>query len=153
MLILTFLLLIVVLLLSLGIIRTINVQKSKDQATFLKGTVPENLTGFFGGFVENHTFSWMGKTFDGAKQRGINNFKENNEVIQKYPFKTCQGKGLIDKNLNVFKIDYNLKENPLWVRFILDEVVEVGKGKLLGKVNIKLFPGLSFSVGFFHLKK
>jgi hypothetical protein len=58
-----------------------------------------------------------------------------------------------DKTLDVFKIDYNIKGNPLWLRRILDEVVEVEPGKLLGKVHVRWILGITFTAGFFELEK
>ncbi len=52
------------------------------------------MNGFYKGFISNSKSNWLGKTFFASKSSGINNFKENGKVIQKYPFKTY-----IEKNV------------------------------------------------------
>ena len=141
--------LLIILPLLLGLLRTWQVQNSSYQKLFLSGKIPDPLpNNLYKGSV-NFKTTWQGKKFDATNSAGIN-IIDNNE---KYPFKTYTGKGLQDKNLDVFKIDYNIKENPLWLRFILDEIVEIEKNKFLGKVHINLIPGLPFSLGYFRLEK
>ncbi len=117
---------------------------------FPKGTFPSPLPdGFYKGTVQNLNTNWKGKIFDATNSSGINIFGDK----KVYLFKTYKGKGLQDKNLDVLKIDYNLKENPFWLRFILDEIVQIAPGKYLGKVLLNLIPGLPFSLGYFWLER
>ncbi len=98
--------------------------------------------------------SWIGKKFHGANATGINLFHdEKGGQVEKYPFITSTGKGLLDKNLDVLKIQYNVKGNSLWLRFIVDEMVEITPNQYLGKMQITVIPGLPFSVLYFDLKK
>ncbi len=134
---------------SLGLFRTWNIQQGSNQKLFSEGKIPNPLpNGFYKGAVSFKT-SWEGKKFKAGSSSGINIIDKE----EKYPFKTYSGKGLTDKNLEVLKIDYNIPQNPFWLRLILDEIVEVDKGKYLGKVHLKLIPGLPFSLGYFRLEK
>ncbi len=151
--------LILVLILGFGFYRTYLTQTSPSQKIFLEGSVPKNLSGFYPGTVvtnksyqgpvKTYTGSWKGKIFNSTDSAGINKMKDG----EKYPFKTYTAKGIQDKNLDVLKIDYNIEGNPWWLRTILDELVEVGPNKYLGKVHIRLLPGLTFTVGYFKLEK
>ncbi len=69
-----------------------------------------------------------------------------------YYFKTWVGKGKKDANTDVFKLDYDLPENPFWIRAILDEVVEIAPQEYLGKIHVKALPGFWISIGYFGLQ-
>jgi hypothetical protein len=53
----------------------------------------------------------------------------------------------------VFKIDYDTQKNAFYVRWLLDELVEVSPKKYLGKILLKLPFGFNFAVGYFNLEK
>ena len=132
----------------LALIKTWQTQHNPNQKIFLSGKIPNPLpNGLYKGSVSFKT-SWQGKKFDSSNSTGINIISNK----EKYPFKTYIGKGIQDKNLDVYKIDYNIKTNPFWLRFILDEIVEVSPGKYLGKVHLNFF-GFPFSLGYFKLEK
>lgn len=148
---LTLVFLIITIFLIFGLFRTIKIQTSPNQMLFLSGHIPKPLPdGLYKGSVAGYKISWKGKRFDSKNQKGINIFNTNEE---KYPFKTYIGKGIRDTSLDVYKIDYNIPQNPLWLRFILDEIVGVEKGKYLGKVHINLIPGIPITLGYFRLEK
>ncbi len=132
-----------------GVFRTIYIQSSPNQAKFLKGTVPQKLNGYYKGHVNG--FDWQGKKFDASHSAGINIFKEDKSE-ESFPFKTYPAKGLQD-NIEVLRIDYSQNSDPWWLKFIVDELVEVSPGKYLGKIHIQIFRGLSFAVGYFNLEK
>lgn len=137
----------------LGLYRTNQMQKSDYQREFLTGKAPSKpLAGFYKGTVRNFKTDWQGKEFDATASSGINTFKRETGETREFPFKTYNGKGIADKNMDVFKIDYS-NTNPLWTRIVLDELVEVSPNKFLGKVNINILPGFPFTVGFFRLEK
>jgi hypothetical protein len=69
-----------------------------------------------------------------------------------YPF-FAAGRGLFDDQMMVLKLDYNIKGNPFWLRCVLDEVVQIGPDHYLGKMHLKIIPGIPFSVLYFELKK
>lgn len=147
--------LIVLIIVYIGLfLRTWQLQHTAQTDVFLKGTVPSPTPeGLYNGSVPGYpTLSWLGKKFNAKDHTGINLFQEGNKQIEKYPFKTTVGKGLQDKNLDVLKIDYDISENPFWLRWIVDEVVQVAPGSYLGKLNLRL-PGYTGAVLYFELKK
>ena len=144
---------IVIALFAYGSYRNFRTQANPSQKIFLKGTVPAKFPdGFYKGTVKGLNTPWIGKEFNAKEMRGINIFKENEKITKKYHFHLYKGRGLADKNLEVIKIDYNLPQNPIWMRFIMDEIVETGKDQYLGELHIRL-PGVSFALGFFTLEK
>jgi hypothetical protein len=107
--------------------RTIYIQSTPEQKIFKKGHIPSVAPqGEYRGKVKNLDTSWIGKEFFPERSGGINNFRENLEIMKKYPF---------------------------WLKFILDEIVETEPNKFLGKVHIRLLPQLNFTLGFFTLEK
>lgn len=146
-----FLALPVAIFLLLGTLRTARTKSSKYQQDFLKGKIPSSpLNGFYQGQVHTQT-TWLGKVFDAKNQIGINRFKKGEDTQELYQFKTYLGKGLTD-NISVVKLDYNLPTNPVYLRFVIDELVEVAPEKYIGKLNVKFGP-LAFALGFFQLEK
>lgn len=129
-----------------------NYQTSHDtnQVKFDSGTVPSNeLDGFYEGKNFNGLGkNWMGKTFDSSTNSGINTFSDGD----RYKFKVYESQGLRDDK-TVLRLDYNLKSNPFWMRFIKDEIVETTPNTYLGKVTFKIIPGLPFTVTYFELSK
>src|SRR5689334_8884101 len=107
--------LVILVVLGAGFYRTWKTQYSPNQQIFLKGSLPKPLpNGLYKGSVTGYSGSWKGKKFEAGSSSGINLI--NNE--EKYPFKTYVGKGIADKNLDVLKIDYDIPQNPFWLRFI-----------------------------------
>ncbi len=97
---------------------------------------------------------WKGKVFHAAQNSGINILEdEEHKEHEKYPFQTYKAKGLQDQEKEVLCLDYSSKQNPWWVRPILDEVVQVEPGKYLGKMHVRVIPGFPFTVLFFRLEK
>lgn len=139
--------------LALGWYRTYKTQHSPNEKLFLSGTVPSPLPdGFYSGSLAGYRGAWLGKAFVASTQSGINMFAtgDNGTPTQKYPFKTYTGKGLRDTSTDVLKIDYAKADNPFWVKFVLDEIVQTEPGNYLGKIYIRLL-GTSFAIGYFHL--
>lgn len=133
-----------------GLVRSAMMSRRPDQALFVAGKVPNPLPeGLYKGTADGYQGSWQGKQFDPAQKSGINLFGGE----EKYPFRTWVGAGIRDKNIDVLKIDYNVEGNPFWLRPILDEMVEVAPGKLLGKLQFRFIPGLPFTIVFFRLEK
>ncbi len=121
-----------------------------NQVKFDSGTISsKELDGFYKGMNFNGLGSdWKGKTFDSATNRGINTFSYGD----RYKFKVYESQGLRDDK-TVLRLDYNLKSNPFWMRFIRDEMVEITPDNYLGKVTFKIIPGLPFTVTYFELSK
>ncbi|MBA2485351.1 MAG: hypothetical protein H0V35_04495 [Nitrospira sp.] len=105
------------------------------------------------GFVDGLKVSWKGKKLQAKDQAGINLFAGEKGDEERYPFKTDHTKGLRDPDLDVLRIDYDLSGNPFWLRPITDEIVEVEKGKYLGKVHLRILPNYPFTMGYFRLEQ
>ena len=103
------------------------------------------MNGFYKGST-GYKSNWLGKTFFASKNSGINNFKENGKVVTKYPFKTYIKKEKL-------MLDYNLKENPWWLRKIIDEVVETKPNKFKGVMKIKIISGTLLPIAKFRLER
>lgn len=133
-------------------------------ALFRKGKVPKKpLHDFYQGTIIPHpihrwpittyTKYWKGKSFDGPNAWGINILHVGEKMVKKYPFKTYVGKGIKDRDKMVFKIDYNIAQNPFWLRLVVDEIVAITPREFLGKVHVRILPGLTITCGFFTLKR
>ncbi len=146
----------VLLLISLVLLwlRTFQMKKEPHQQQFLQGSLPNpKPDGPYQGTM-GFDVSWIGKKFDAQNSVGINVFKnkKNGQITDGYPFKTYVARGLFDP-IFVLRIDYNVPGNPFWVKYIVDEIVQVAPNEYLGKMHLKLIPGLPFSVLYFELKK
>ncbi len=159
----------------LGSLTTFLVERNPYQQMFVAGRAPNPLPdGFHPGeahvLLDKQT-PWLGKSFDAEARIGFNIFtpigarilKIASPLYQKfsvndegdtraYYFKTWVGKGQKDANTDVFKLDYDLPENPFWIRAILDEVVEIAPREYLGKIHVKALPGFWISIGYFGLQ-
>ena len=140
--------------LAFGYYRTLLSEGSPKQDAFVKGIFPSPLpVGFLKGTVDGLQVSWKGKKLNADHQTGINIFFGETGEEERYPFKTYEAKGLRDPDLVVLRIDYDLPINPFWLRRIIDEIVEVEKGKYLGKVHLRVLPGYPFTMGYFGLEE
>ena len=138
-------------LLMIGYLRGWQVQTDHRQLLFINGTVPKDLPdGFYKGLVGGRAVSWKGKKFDAARKTGINILGDDNH--EAFPFVMYVGKGITDTHLDVIKIDYSSRANTWWLRFVLDEIVEVTPGEYLGKVHLRIIPGFPFTLGYFTLE-
>jgi hypothetical protein len=113
---------------------------------------------------------WRGKSFSPVSSMGLNRFARNARIplkvvfpsyipefvgpdrVEAFPFRTRVAPGALDPGVKVLKIDYNFEANPnLIIRRILDELVQVGPGRYLGKVLFRV--GDRFHpIGFFSLR-
>lgn len=140
---------------------------------FYKGKLvwlmPSNITESIGGLIAKFWLPWYGKTFYSKQQRGDNVLplymtslikfrygkdsilKKEKNVVHVFPFKTTIKKGLKDA-ISVLELNYDLPKNPLMIRKIVDELVNVGKDSFLGKAHIKEDNGFR-TVAFFRLEK
>lgn len=132
-----------------GTFVTWRVEHASQQAEFRAGTLPIELPdgAYDGTSPDLERRSWHGKSFDRAKSSGLNRI--GNE--EKYPFVMSFGSGLRDP-IKVIAIDYNLPENPWWLRLVTDEIVQTSPNQFLGKVHVRIL-GLTFSIGYFELQK
>jgi hypothetical protein len=136
----------------LGLLRTRRMDQDPRHALFRHGRPPSPLPdGPYRGAVRGYRGAWLGKAFDRAAGRGINLFDDWERPRRAYPFWMTTGPGLREPDRDVLKIDYDLPGNPVWVRRVLDEVVEVAPGRLLGQVHLRLVPRVPFTVAYFEL--
>lgn len=136
---------------ALLLLRTTQLQWTNNQSIFSGTVAPTTLPdGLYAGTVNGPQGSWLGKIFIAAEHRGINNFMDAGKTVQKYPFTLSIGEGVHDRK-NVIQVDYDLPENPFWLRPCLDELVELSPGEYLGKLNIRIFPGYPFTLTYFRL--
>lgn len=131
--------------------RNYAVQNSSYQKErFLTGTFPSPLPdGFYKGHIPFLDTPWQGKIFDSSSSSGTNKISGKDL----FPFKTSKAQGLVDKNLTVLKIDYNLPQNPFYLRILEDDLVQNAPWLYTGKVFIKLIPNFPLSLGFFQLER
>lgn len=113
---------------------------------------------------------WQGKVFDPDTMTGVNRFLPNARIPAKvlfpghrpteatavrmhaFPFRNRIAPGEVDPDLQTLKIDYDFDANPNYlIRRILDEVVQVGDGRLLGKILFRA-KGRFHLIGYFSLR-
>jgi hypothetical protein len=101
---------------------------------------------------------WLGKTFDAGASTGDNVFSDNAwskateklgwpeyrvqtdeepDIVRVFPFRTFVAPGIEDPDVQVLRIHYADMPNPLPVRRIVDEVVELPGGYILGKAHMR----------------
>lgn len=113
---------------------------------------------------------WQGKVFDPETMSGVNRFLPNVRIpmkvvfpgytpeevtarkIEAFPFRNRVAPGAVDPDLQTFKIDYDFDANPNFlIRRILDEVVQIAPGRLLGKILFRA-NGRFHLIGYFSLR-
>ncbi len=134
-------------------LRTMQLTTSSDEKEFSAGTATETPNGLYAGSAAGPTFTWLGKRFDASKGTGINVFSNTtNSTTDKYPFVFSKAQG-VHNNMQVIAIDYNLPQNPWYLRLVLDEIVATAPGYYLGKLQLRIIPGYPFTMTFFRLSK
>jgi hypothetical protein len=113
---------------------------------------------------------WQGKAFSPSSAAGVNRLTTNaklplkalfpsytpeeltQENIDAFSFRTRVAPGAIDPDVQVLKIDYDFEDNPGLIRRILDELVQIGPGRYLGKILLRV-RGEFRPIGFFALRQ
>lgn len=138
-------------------IRTYQIQNDRLNKMFRESYIGKYLPqGAYAGvaFVPTEfTRNWQGKNFSESTSSGINLFNDELLREEKYVFKMQKTKSISEKYLDVIQLDYNTDENPAWLKPVVDEIVNIGDGKYLGKVYYRLIPGLPFALAYFTLEK
>ena len=101
---------------------------------------------------------WQGKTFDARTSSGDNVFSDNAwskatgklgwpeyriyddaqpETVRVFPFRTEIASGIEDEDIEVLRISYGDSPNPLPVRRMVDEIVKLPGGYILGKAHMR----------------
>ena len=131
------------------------------------GRYEGEMVGFSTGLLSDPFFEWLtriylpwlGKTFDANGHSGDNVFVDNAwskatgklgwpeyrvhsdgdppGTIRVFPFQSYIAPGIEDPGVKVLKIDYRDTKNPLPVRRVVDELVELPGGYCLGKVHMR----------------
>lgn len=141
-------------LLLLGYGRTYIVERQTEQVKFTKGVADLSaLDGDYKGVAYGYSGSWQGKTIFGSKKTGINRFLNDGVLANRYPFALSVRKALRDTGKEVIVLDYNQPENPWWLKYIVDEMVQTAPGQYLGKVHVQITPDIIFTLGYFSLTK
>jgi hypothetical protein len=121
---------------------------------------------------------WLGKAFDALAGGGENVFvpgpgwyaagllrlgpllgwpirRDAGGRLRGFPFVTEPGRGVADPGVPVLRIVYAdpRAPNPYPVREVLDELVQVGSGLLLGKAHLRTRAGRWRQVAFFSLRQ
>lgn len=113
---------------------------------------------------------WQGKVFDPDTMTGVNRFLPNVRIpmkvvfprytleeatarkVEAFPFRNRIAPGAVDPDLETFKIDYDFDANPdFLIRRILDEVVLIAPGRLLGKILFRVGDRFHL-IGYFALR-
>jgi hypothetical protein len=121
--------------------------------------------------LAHHWMPWLGKGFAPSTGTGVNHFLPTavtfvllrmlfprhqpervlRDRIEAFPFRTRIAPGELDPQVDVLKIDYDFEANPVLIRHILDELVQIAPGRYLGKVLFRI--GDRFRrIGFFSLE-
>jgi len=101
---------------------------------------------------------WQGKTFDARTSTGDNVFSDNAwskatgklgwpeyrirsddppGTVRVFPFQTSIAPGIEDEDRQVLRISYGDSPNPLPVKRVVDEIVELPGGYILGKAHMR----------------
>ncbi len=116
---------------------------------------------------------WKGKFLIRDQSKGDNLFSQDSRIIlsvvfpfyrdkvdhdhrtfRAFVFDTSIRQGMVDKDRQVFRIDYDRPDNPmLSIRRIVDEVVQVRGGVYLGKIHFKWWWGRWSMIGYFALRR
>jgi hypothetical protein len=147
---------IVIIAIVVALLLTWHTNTSPTEQVFANGKIPtEKLEGFYRGAVDAPIkVTWSGKKFAVGSTTGINLFEDGlGSTTEKYPFTYAESPALREPGIKVIAIDYDLPENPFWVRPILDELVQISTSTYLGKMNIRVIPGYPFAITYFRLEK
>ena len=116
-------------------------------STMPEGRYVGNVPGY-----ERLAQRWKGKRFDAAGARGMNLVEADGPIVERFPFRTYKAPRSLAGDGEVLRVDYDVPENPSWLRICADELVEVGDGHYLGISYIRLLPGNPFAMLYFELR-
>lgn len=93
-------------------------------------------------------FPWRGKTFrPKTSERGSGINRVVSERFELYPFVTFIGKSHAG-DFDALHLDYDLPENPFFIRPIRDEIRELSPGLWLGQAYLALASGTHLALYF-----
>lgn len=134
-------------------------------------SVAPGLTGLIEA-IQREQRSWLGKSFAGDDARGENILSDaarpmlrvthpfyrdlrpdTANTFRALPFRTYTAPALLDDDVTVMKIDYDLPANPrLTIRRVLDELAEIADGYYLGRAYLRWWWGRWQRVAYFTLR-
>ena len=119
--------------------------KPKGRMLAVRNLEATPIGAFARAFAGSKHFIWDGKTFTSSsdqKGSGINRLQVPGALGRQnlFPFETSFGPSAIDGGPTLV-LDYDLPENPPWIRKIHDEVREVSPGLFLGPAMWKARSG------------
>jgi hypothetical protein len=119
--------------------------KPKGRMLAVRSVEQTPLAGPIRAFAASSSFVWDGKTFASLSDQegtGINRVQIPGALGRQnlFPFRTLFGPSAIDGERTLI-LDYDLSENPPWIRKIHDEVREVAPGLFLGPAMWKAAGG------------
>lgn len=135
----------------------------------LVGLLPQNFFEFLALLLSKFYIPWKGKYFYADTKTGNNLLpfsiqpvvavkygkesilKKDREGFHAFTFKTSSEKGL-ENNLQVLRLNYNISENPEFVREVVDELICVGSKEYLGKAYFKKNESVRL-IAYFRLQK
>jgi hypothetical protein len=98
---------------------------------------------------------WEGKRFERGAARGVNVLRRPGggptDTVERFPFAMRVAPAATDPSRDVLAIDYDVPENPRWVRPVLDEAVEAAPGCFVGRIHLR-WGASAHPVGFFALE-
>lgn len=103
----------------------------------LRGPVAAAIRAFAGSDV----FPWRGKSFrpfDDRRGEGIN--RVVSDRLRLYPFETSIGPSRAG-DFDAVQLDYDLPQNPFFIRPIKDEIRELSAGLYLGQAHLRVGAG------------
>lgn len=144
--------------------------EGRYQGEFLAVDILPGLTQYTD-FVQTRFRPWRGKVFQAEEARGDNIFANNARpwftallltyrgarpdtaaTFRAFDFRTYLAPGLLDPDITVLKIDYDLPQNPAPIRRVLDELVELADGYYLGRAYLRGRRGSWRRVAHFSLR-
>lgn len=134
-------------------INNVRTERLPEQQAFLTGTAEAPSPGTYRGTSDLPLNSWRGKIISPDPQSGTNVFSSNGYAQKKFPFQITQAQGIRNPEQTVIRLDYNTQPNPWYIRtLIIEELVKNDANQYLGKTQLRVLPGLAFTLGFFTLE-
>ncbi len=100
--------------------------------------LPKVITALPCAWARTQFFPWRGKSFSrGEQARGHGINRVVSERLKVFPFETFVGPSHHDAKPAV-QLDYDLRQNPFFIRAIEDEVREISPGVYLGQAWLRV---------------
>jgi hypothetical protein len=94
------------------------------------------LANFFRAFASAKSFPWKGKSFTPDEHRGEGINRVFTDRFRLFRFETFIGKSRAG-DFDALQLNYDLPENPFFIRMIKDEIREIEPGVWLGQAWLK----------------